>query len=98
MTLIDCPACGARISPNARACPRCGEPVQNDGPTVTIQETAKGLKLQSLLSALLVIAGLLLAMLAAGEPGESPGLGLAMMGVGFVWFVVVRALTWWRHE
>ena len=29
MPLIKCPACQAEISPNAPACPKCGEPIKS---------------------------------------------------------------------
>jgi predicted nucleic acid-binding Zn ribbon protein len=29
MSLMTCPSCGKQISPNAAACPECGEPVKH---------------------------------------------------------------------
>lgn len=71
---------------------------------VTIEKTGKWLKLQQIVAFLLFVVGLIVLMVAAGsrEPGSTEvpkafGNGAAMAGIGFVWMMVVRFLSWWNH-
>lgn len=63
-----------------------------DAKTVTIQTTSKSLKLQSVLSLLLMLIGAIWLILA---PGVVPAL---VTIAGATWKVVNRVQIWWRHK
>jgi len=107
MSLINCPDCGYQVSNNAECCPKCGYPIAGNKPIQansdkiqTIEQTSKKYKLQQLLSSLLVIGSVI--VLIVDSSGNKPTSGAAAFGilgliVGFIWFIVVRFLTWWHH-
>lgn len=47
LKLIDCPACGNKVSPLATACPKCGHPISESKPTIVQEDTKTSLKLVS---------------------------------------------------
>lgn len=60
--------------------------------TTTIQQTSKGLKLQQIVAVVLILVGL-------GSAIANPETPLTLLFViGLVWWVVVKALIWWRHK
>lgn len=75
MSLIKCAACAREISPNAAACPHCGEPMR---PQV-VEKTTNWLK---------VIASLLMVVGVVGAMVQSV-LGYGLL-IGFFLFVVAR--------
>lgn len=99
--LINCPACGHKVSKQAPSCPSCGHPIATETTGVySVQQTGKSLKLQSLLS-LTVLCFFLIAPFFTPETGdESSGASviwsLGLIG-GLVWFMWVQILIWWRH-
>lgn len=84
------PVAGAR-------CPTCGQVV---GAAVqTIEQTSKGLKLQVLLSTLLVFAGAIVSVVATtNDIGALVVVGGSAFVVGLIWFTIARVLIWWRHK
>ena len=48
--LINCPMCHKEVSPNAKSCPHCGEPLRDVGVTYTVKEEKKGLPKSLVLS------------------------------------------------
>lgn len=67
---------------------------------VTTQRTAKTFKLQSVLSALLIMVGVLMALTAGGPEGDQSTLvwGCLLALFGFGWRIVNRVRIWWNHE
>jgi hypothetical protein len=66
---------------------------------VTIQETAKSLKIQIVYSILTVCFGLLILLATCGAnslPGLSFGIIIALGGL--IWFLVVKFQIWWQHK
>jgi len=106
MALIKCPECNAEISSNAESCPKCGYPIAGGGSTQahggkiqTVEQTSKRYKLQQLLSSLLIIGSIIVLTVAhsGSEPSEAAAFGVLGLVVGFIWFIVVRFMTWWHH-
>lgn len=101
MALIECPECGVQVSSSAESCPKCGYPIAGAGPNQahggnvqTIEQTSKYLKIQQLLSILLIIASFF--ALGSGDVGAAVA-GPALL-VGVLWYIVVRCSIWWQHE
>jgi hypothetical protein len=101
MALVKCIECGSEISDRALSCPSCGcpsefapvvsAPVRPQAVRVSeVQFTSKRLKLYGLLSAVLVIAGIIV-----GESSTAFGWGVALPGILLnIW---VRVMMWWNH-
>lgn len=67
-----------------------------DGAYVTTQETAKSLKVQEVISAGLLILGLVMVFSAPADSSSASVAGLCIF-VGLIWFLGVRIAIWWRH-
>jgi len=67
---------------------------------VTTQRTAKTFKLQSVLSALLIMVGVIMALQVDPNSTDSSvvvwGCLLALFGFG--WRIVNRVRVWWNHD
>lgn len=101
--LISCPACGKEVSSQAPSCPNCGNPIATETTGVqSIQATGKSLKLQQLLSVLVVALGVILMIAGSpgsnGEPSGAFTFGTLLLVVGLVWFFVTKFMAWWRHS
>lgn len=97
MALIKCPECGKEISSSAEKCIGCGYPItapaQQRGSSVqTIQQTSKDLKLWVLISAGVILVGMII-LWGAGEPIG----GYLMLG-GIILLVSTKMKIWWEHE
>ena len=107
MPLINCSECNHEVSDKAVSCPKCGAPISGAqearaaGTNInTVQETSKKFKLQSLISASLIIIGVVWATSSTSgdttsEPSVIPGMFIT---IGLVWFVVNRFRIWWHHK
>jgi len=102
MGLRKCPDCGREVSDKAPACPYCGRPIatgDSQQPT-QLEGTAKSLKLQGCLAALLAVVGIIMAVGAASASGPQTGMGVTgvlLFLVAMVWGTVTRIRRWWRH-
>lgn len=105
MALIPCPECERIVSEKAISCPGCGcpiaEPVSVDyGYPTVIEETSKDLKIQILLSTLMIIVGLVWAVFdhMTALPGEESYLQAGIAVVGLLWYFYTRFFIWWHHK
>lgn len=89
--LIDCPACGKQVSPNASSCPGCGEPLrERDERPVSLSSgthVARTAGRYEALGTLLVIGGMLVAMAA---DGLLDSVGKWAAGAGLLVFLIGR--------
>ncbi len=91
MALINCTEC-KQISDRATSCPKCGPIAKPEA--ITIQETSKKLKLQTLMSACLIIIGVIITVCInrnSYEPAVIPSL---IVLSGFFWFITNRIRIW----
>jgi len=99
--IIVCGECKKQISDKATACPHCGAPVAAAtlGTSVqTIERTAKRLKLNTLLSAICCVVGIIIMANGDSRADSAAGpIGLLVLFVGLIWFVVTRIRIWWNH-
>jgi hypothetical protein len=118
---VVCAACHAKLNAGTTTAtpppvtpmppaPPALDPQQPTLPGVrTIEQTGKQWKLQMLLAALLVAAGVVtmcagcrLAFNGAGQQGRSSagtaaGIGFIMIAAGLLWGIAARLLAWWYH-
>ena len=107
MALINCPECGNQVSDKAQSCPNCGVVIAGEKESkgsgtalTTVQDTSKKLKLQSLIAALCIIVGVIVAISAASASTNSSGgstFASIIIIAGFIWFVITRIRIWWHH-
>lgn len=101
--LIKCHECGHDVSTQAPACPHCGAPVSSENQAtksnlVTTQLTSKRLKIHTLISAILLLLGLI-GFISRTAVGEAPsGFTTLLMTTGLIWLVVTRIRVWWHHS
>lgn len=106
MALKQCPDCGKDVSTSAPACPGCGAPMTIDRESrgsgvrqlTTTQETSKSLKLQQLLSALMLIVGFAMIFISSNSGGEPNIVAGFLILIGVVWYIATRARIWWHHK
>ena len=102
MSLVKCPDCQNEVSSKAPSCPKCGAPISSENIAtksnlVTIQKTAKTLKMQSLIAVVMLLVGIV--MLSAGsQGGEVSPVAPWLIFVGFIWLIVTRVRKWWHHS
>ncbi len=63
--------------------------------TELVELTSKPLKLQSALSGLLLLVGIVLMFGAKGSAAS--GVGALLAVVGFLWSTITRIRIWWNH-
>jgi len=101
MTLIRCPDCGAQVSSEAKACPKCARPVvSTSGKAVqTIEVTGKHWKWLQLVGTVLMLGGFFtFCALPAHGPGGGVLLGtLVVAFLGAVLLLWGRLGAWWYH-
>lgn len=103
MALVKCEDCDKEVSTRAAACPNCGVPlsaqqgdVRADGSYVTTQGTAKSLKEQQLLAALVLAIGLVMTF-SASEDSSLSGFGALLTVGGLLWYLGARISPRWRQ-
>lgn len=102
MALIECPECSTEVSDQADACPKCAYPIARPatGKVQTVEQTGKKFKLQTILSILMIIGGIVMSVsqINRSEPGEGAIItGFLICIIGAIWLVVVRFFSWWYH-
>ena len=106
MALINCSECNHEVSDKAESCPKCGAPIATARETIaagakirTVQETSKKFKLQTLISASLIIIGFVWVIGAANTPQSEPSsIPALIIFIGLIWYVVNRFRIWWHHK
>lgn len=102
MSLIKCPECDKEISNKAEKCPNCACPISasiEESYIQTIEETGKSLKLQKVLSIIMMIIGGV--MIGNGMENKVFGIeltGWALLQIGLVWFIITKIRIWWNHK
>ncbi len=102
MALIKCPECDSDVSDKADVCPKCAYPIAKTvtSKVQTVEQTGKKFKLQTLLSILMIIGGVVMSVsqINRSEPGEGAIItGFLICIIGAIWLVVVKCLSWWYH-
>jgi len=93
MSLINCPECHKRISKLASHCPHCGYSLHyKESNHVTIERTKKKFKLQSLLSTIILIIGIIML---GNANNHSIAHWLIVIGLG--WNILNGIRIWWHH-
>lgn len=99
MALIKCSECEKEVSSKAAACPGCGAPFESEAigsgvkRLTTTQRTSKSIKLQGLLSGIMIIVGVCLMVV---DPAND--IAYPIFLIGFIWFIVNRIKKWWHHD
>ena len=63
----------------------------------TIQLTSKSLKMQTLISCILFIGGLIVGYTNIGDP-ETMGYAATAILVGGGWYIITKIKMWWHHD
>ena len=72
---------------------------QHGGQVVTVEKTAKRFKLAKLLSALMMIVGIILAIVNNDTPDSSGFIiGVILIPLGLVWRILTGIRIWWHHS
>lgn len=69
--------------------------------TILVERTSKRLKMQTLLSILTLLAGIVLTLLGATAENASPVIltaGVVGILCGLVWLAVTKCRVWWNHQ
>jgi hypothetical protein len=98
MALVDCPACGKKISDKAAACPHCNFAISQASPEDIARKNSLNLYLkkqkiqnQSMLAMLLFVGGFGFMYWGGPVPGELQfNLAFGVAVIGFVWYTVNR--------
>ncbi|WP_404397927.1 zinc ribbon domain-containing protein [Idiomarina loihiensis] len=105
MALINCPECDKKVSSKAATCPNCGvsispnvEREEHEKKLTTTQLTAKSLKLQGLISLVIVIVGFYI-IITGDASDESTSIWPPLITfLALVWWVITRIRIWWNHK
>ena len=106
MAIINCPACGARISSVATECEHCGTKFDDSVDSEKAERDArnarwnKKARLQnfSFLSMLVFAIGALLMYFGMSQADDLyQEIGRYMVGLGFVGYIAFRALIFWMR-
>lgn len=90
--MIECPECSSKVSSNAPACPRCGNPLKAQ----TVEQTSKKWKMLTLIGGILLVVGL--PILIYSQAGMySPYPAAIVAGLGLTMYLVARFGAWWYH-
>jgi hypothetical protein len=91
MALINCSECKQEVSDKAESCPKCGAPI------TTAQETSNRYKLQTLISVLLILFGVVWIIAIVINPESEPyGVPGFVILIGLGWYIVNRIRVWWH--
>lgn len=101
MALVKCKECGKEISNKAEICVECGFPLskkKNGSEEIkTQQKTRKSLKLQLLLSKIMMILGFVLAFGYSQMKDDKVIIYICVFVVGIILYVASRVRIWWNH-
>jgi len=90
MALIKCSECGKEVSDKATACPFCGNPIHIEA-IQNISLTKKKWKIYRIVAvALVLVSGLAFLQ-------NTPGLGILLIGLGFLVGIYASIGTWWTN-
>lgn len=106
MALINCPDCNKEISDKAPTCPGCGAPIANDREAkgsgvqhlTTTQSTSKKLKMEMLISGLLLFVGMAWTIVSYEPAIGADSAALVISAVSLIWFISARIRVWWHHK
>lgn len=101
MALVKCKECGKEVSNKAEICVECGFPLskkKNGSEEIkTQQKTRKSLKLQLLLSKIMMILGFVLAFGYSQMKDDKVIIYICVFVVGIILYVASRVRIWWNH-
>jgi predicted amidophosphoribosyltransferase len=98
MALIKCPECGTQVSDKAEKCLKCAYPISDKNP-LTIEMTAKKLKLQKVFGIFITVIGLVISIYSYNNKVDLILiLGILLVLVGVSWYLAVKILIWWYHK
>lgn len=102
MAIIQCPACGKKISNKAAACPHCGVDKQSNGQPARRPRGKKkaNLMTQQLIAVSIFIAGALwmISIHLAATPRPYPIAALVFTATGGIWYLLTRARMLWNSR
>lgn len=106
MALVKCKECGKEVSNKAEICVECGFPLskkKNGSEEIkTQQKTRKSLKLQLLLSKIMMILGFVLVFGYSQYPpmqdDDKVIIYMCVFVVGIILYVASRVRIWWNHD
>ena len=95
---VTCPGCGAPVSFWATDCAECGERVRRRSRASGPRATGRRLALHTVLSLLMVGAGMVFWIAGDRYPELrliALGAGAVLLFGGLLWYLVARVLSWW---
>ena len=102
MALVKCKECGKEISNKAEICVECGFPLskkKNGSEEIkTQQKTRKSLKLQLLLSKIMMILGFALAYGYSQMEDDKAIIYIYVLAAGIILYIVSKVRIWWNHS
>jgi len=105
MALVKCKECGKKVSNKAETCIECGYPLskskKNGSEEIkTLQKTRKSLKLQLLLSKIILIGGIIALFYVYGITNDSVKIEIYTYVViaSFILYLVTKIRIWWNHD
>jgi hypothetical protein len=104
MAIINCYECSTKISTNATSCPKCGALIKSKGlkgvdETVTTELTSKRLKLQVILSKVLLVPAFAIFMVGVNQGSSLISYLGGLVGMAaLLWLGVTNLRIYWNHE
>lgn len=102
MALVKCKECGKKVSNKADVCVECGYPLsknKNGSEEIkTQQKTRKSLKLQLLLSKIMMILGFALAYGYSQMEDDKAIIYVYVLVAGIILYIVSKVRIWWNHS
>ena len=104
MALVKCKECGKKVSNKAETCIECGYPLsknkKNGSEEIkTLQKTRKSLKLQLLLSKIMLVGGFIATYgYSAMNDSDMMKIYLSIFVVGLILYPVTKVRIWWNHD
>ena len=103
MALVKCKECGKKVSNKADVCVECGYPLsknkKNSSEEIkTQQKTRKSLKLQLLLSKVMMIMGFGLTYYYSKLEDDKVEIYLWVFVAGIILYLVSKVRIWWNHS
>ncbi len=106
MSLIKCTECNNNVSSLAKTCPHCGVPISDESylkensETTTIQLTSKNLKIQELISWIVIFVGTSMAILSCDSTDAETVFNISffVILIGVAGLMITRFQVWWYHK